>query len=267
LLVNINGDYHELPLDDLNECNVISSFDRRGEHVYCGNGKGKISVFRSSTRELVTSFRVTNGSASNSAVKQIEFASRGTSFLIRTGDRIIRIYNTGSNGEPCGDAEPVHKLQDLVNRTLWKRCCFSGDGEYICAGASRQHSLYIWEKNGGQLVKILHGTKGKMLLDIAWHPIKALLASVSCGIVSLWSKSKTENLTAYAPNFKELDENVQYEERESEYDQEDEDKSLPPSENEEEEVDVDVTNNVSTHPLDSRLDFKHFVVFGKLNSI
>lgn len=42
LLVDLNGNYYELPLDDPNEPNVISSFDRRGEHVYCGNGKGKV---------------------------------------------------------------------------------------------------------------------------------------------------------------------------------------------------------------------------------
>ena len=64
------------------------------------------------------------------------------------------------------DLEADHKLQDLVNKTMWKKCCFSGDGEYVCAGSARQHALNIWEKSTGTLMKILHGHKGETLLDV-----------------------------------------------------------------------------------------------------
>lgn len=117
---------------------------------------------------MKASYKITQGTASNTAVKSIEFARRGSCFLVNTSDRVIRVYDSteilacGKDGEP----EPIQKLQDLVNKTMWKKCCFSGDGEYVCAGSARQHALYVWEKSIGNLVKILHGTKGELLLDV-----------------------------------------------------------------------------------------------------
>ncbi|XP_038551611.1 retinoblastoma-binding protein 5 isoform X7 [Micropterus salmoides] len=233
-----------LPVDDDSDLNVVAAFDRRGEYIYTGNAKGKILVLNTNTQELVASFRVTTGTSNTTAIKSIEFARKGSCFLINTADRIIRVYDgreiltCGRDGEP----EPMQKLQDLVNRTPWKRCCFSGDGEYIVAGSARQHALYIWEKSIGNLVKILHGTRGELLLDVAWHPVRPIIASISSGVVSIWAQNQVENWSAFAPDFKELDENVEYEERESEFDIEDEDKSEPEQTGadaaEDEEVDV-----------------------------
>ena len=73
---------------------------------------------------------------------------------------------------------------------MWKKCCFSGDGEYVCAGSARQHDLYIWERSVGTLVKILQGTKGELLLDVVWHPVRPIVTSISAGVVSVWAQNQ-----------------------------------------------------------------------------
>lgn len=75
-------------------------------------------------------------------------------------------------------------------------------------------------------MKMLTGPKGESLLDLLWHPVRATILSVSNGVVNIWMHKQKELWSAYAPNFKELDENEEYEERESEFDIEDEDKSV-----------------------------------------
>ncbi|KAK2167380.1 hypothetical protein NP493_1276g00021 [Ridgeia piscesae] len=245
VLMTIDGQHQQVPLDEENDVNVVASFDRRGRNIYTGNSKGTMLVFDTETMTVVASFKVTTGTSNTTAIKSVEFARRGDCFLVNSADRVIRVYESGEvlacgkNGEP----EPIQKLQDLVNKSLWKKCCFSGDGEYVAAGSARQHSLYIWEKSIGNLVKILHGTKGEMLLDLVWHPVRPIIASISNGIVSVWAQNQVENWSAFAPDFKELDENVEYEEHESEFDIEDEDKEVEETKcPEEEDVEVDVTS-------------------------
>lgn len=203
----------------------------------------------------MSSVRIQAGSTP-AAIREIEFAPRNKHyFLINSSDRIIRLYRcedaikAGRNGT----CEEVNRFQDLVNKTMWKRCCFSGDPEasHVCGGSSKTHSLYIWETSAGTIKKMLHGKKGETLNDFQWHPLRPTIASISNGVVSIWTKVQSENWSAFAPYFEELEENREYDERESEFDLEDEDKPTPQKAPE----DVDDNEEIDVVGLKSENDF------------
>lgn len=232
-------DYRVLPIDhESGDVNIVASFDRRGDYIYTGNAKGRIIIVKCPKSlkdkvelEIVSSFRIHTTGATPAAVREIEFGARNkTHFLINSSDRIIRLYscNNALNAGVNGICDEVRRFQDLVNKTMWRRCCLSGDaaGSHVCGGSARQHALYIWDTDNGTIKKMLQGTKGELLLDVQWHPIRPIVASISSGYISIWARPQIENWSAFAPDFKELEENMEYDERESEFDLEDED-NLP----------------------------------------
>lgn len=236
------ADHEILPTEQEDiDRNIVSTFDRRGQYIYSGNSKGRLVITKCPTYntneakpgvrqklEIVSSFRIQTNSSSPATIREIEFGTRNkTTFLVNSSDRTIRLYDCYSalGAGINGSCEELRKFQDLVNKTMWRRCCFSGDtrGAYVCGGSARQHALYIWETENGTIKKMLQGTKGELLLDVQWHPLRPIVASISSGLISIWARPQIENWSAFAPDFRELEENMEYDERESEFDLEDED--------------------------------------------
>lgn len=245
-----------------NDNNIIGSFDKRGQYIYTGNAKGKLTVIRcpktisiGMTPEIVSSFRIQASGSTPAAIREIEFGARNkTHFLVNSSDRTIRLFNCNSvlKAGINGTCEEVRKFQDLVNKTMWRRCCFSGDvrASHVCGGSARQHALYIWETENGTIKKMLQGTKGELLLDVQWHPLRPIVASISSGLISIWARPQIENWSAFAPDFQELEENMEYDERESEFDLEDEDNHRNSSKN----LDVEDSENVDVTEVRNEVD-------------
>jgi COMPASS component SWD1 len=67
-------------------------------------------------------------------------------------------------------------------------------------------------------MRTLEGPK-ESVRDMAWHPTRPIVVSVAQnGVIYLWAKEYQENWSAFAPDFKELQENDEYDEREDEFD-------------------------------------------------
>lgn len=245
---------------------AAASFNKRGDLIYVGNSKGDILIIDTETRKVKAVFQVPG----NGLIRQLVFSNCGKYLLSNSGDRTIRVFENCLPQDKAaraledlvnasGDSAVTENIklvgsqclklskefQDAVNRLPWKAACFSGDSEWVVgAPASKgEHKICIWDRSG-QLVKILEGPK-EGLTDLSWHPTRPVVVSVAMpGVIYIWAKDYTENWSAFAPDFKELEENEEYIEREDEFDM------MPDTEkvkiahvDEDEEVDIMTTEN------------------------
>ncbi|CCF56084.1 hypothetical protein KAFR_0A06490 [Kazachstania africana CBS 2517] len=194
-----------------------------GTIIITGTSKGFINFYRlehpNRTIKLIYSMKI-----SNSNIKHIIVSSNGDRMAINSSDRTIRQYNLFLTDEVTMELE--HKYQDVINKLQWNCIFFSGNsGDYLVASThgSSTHELYLWETNTGTLVRVLEGTEEE-LMDIDWNFHTMTIASngFETGNIYCWSIVIPPKWSALAPDFEEVDENVDYVEKENEFDDDDE---------------------------------------------
>jgi COMPASS component SWD1 len=191
----------------------VAIFTTRGDQIVTGNRKGVVLVLDTKSLQVIRTVTV----SSHSAIKSIALSHTGKRILLNCADKRIRMYALDR------DWALEREFFDAINRFQWRCCCFSPHDDYIVGGSAHKssHKLYLWNSSGN-LIKILEHEKSGVL-STAWHPHRVLLASASAaGPVLLWSAVQQERWSAYAPKFTELEENVEYVEREDEFDIQDE---------------------------------------------
>ncbi|KAF8458047.1 WD40-repeat-containing domain protein [Terfezia claveryi] len=218
----------KLAAQDSKQLTTATVFTANGAYIIAGTNKGWINIISTSTREVLSSTRLTNG-----CITYIRLTMSGRDMVVNANDRILRtlhvppvLCHPHNSTPPTNisvsdlELEVEHKFSDVVNRLLWNHCAFSSTGDHLLASTYKNHDIYIWERSLGTLVKILEGPKEELGV-VEWHPTpRPLVAAVGLetGLVFVWAKEADQRWSALAPDFEEVEENVEYIEREDEFD-------------------------------------------------
>lgn len=206
---------------DAKQSTCVTIFTAFGNHIVAGTSKGWINIIETQSCSTIHSTRLCNA-----VVILIRLASNGRDLLINSSDRVIRTILMPDLSQLGIDLEPAniklqveHKFQDVVNRLSWNHVTFSSTGEFVSASTFMNSDIYVWERSHGSLVKILEGPREELGV-IEWHPSRPMV--VACGLESgciyTWSIVTPQKWSALAPDFGEVEENVEYVEREDEFD-------------------------------------------------
>ncbi|GAB1194791.1 WD40-repeat-containing domain protein [Aspergillus pseudonomiae] len=206
---------------DAKHSTCVTIFTALGNHIIAGTSKGWINIIETQTCATIHSTRLCNG-----VVILLRLASNGRDLLVNSSDRVIRTILMPDLSQLGIDLEPAniklqveHKFQDVVNRLSWNHVTFSSTSEFVTASTFMNPDIYVWERSHGSLVKILEGPREELGV-VEWHPSRPMV--VACGLESgciyTWSIVTPQKWSALAPDFGEVEENVEYVEREDEFD-------------------------------------------------
>jgi COMPASS component SWD1 len=215
-----DSDLEKQAAQDAKQTTTVTKFSPSGEYIFSGTNKGWLNIIDARTRATLSSYRI-----SSSMIILIRFTNSGRDLVVNSSDRIIRTFRLPDFGAPGFDFDTFHldtplRFQDLVNKLSWNYVCFSPSGEHVVASPYMNHSIYIWDRDSdrGSLVKILEAPDEISVVE--WHPHKPCLAAVGLdeGRIYVWSTVTPQRWSALAPDFVEVEENVEYVEREDEFD-------------------------------------------------
>lgn len=205
--------------EDAKQMTTSAIWTASGDHIIAGTNKGKLNIIDTKTLEIIYSEKICQG-----VITTMRITSSGRDLLVNSQDRIIRTFRIPNLSVEDLDLDTIqipleHKFQDVVNKLSWNHVTFSATGEYVAASTYNNHELYVWERNHGSLVCMLKDPKEEQGV-IEWHPSRALLAAcgLETGRIYIWSVISPQKWSALAPDFAEVEENVEYVEREDEFD-------------------------------------------------
>lgn len=234
-----------------------------GKYVIVGTSKGWVQIVDVESACVVKEDKICGSNVKGvCVVEKNEFFNNVPvqRLIVNASDRILRQYDINHWYD---DVEQVdqwkfeieHRYQNAVNRIQWNTVKFSPTGEYVCAstqgGSGASHDVYIWETTMGSLVQILEGAPEE-LIDVDWG-VRSTNGNLCCiaangmdsGTIYMWGVRTTQKWSALAPDFEEIEQNIDYVEMEDEFDMNE---------------DNDLSNAVNNGDIDEEYKFEVDVV-------
>ncbi|CCD27076.1 COMPASS subunit protein SWD1 NDAI_0J01840 [Naumovozyma dairenensis CBS 421] len=196
--------------------------------IITGTSKGWLSLLKIDNHQMdnnaFTFSSLYSTKIVNSNIKDIIISQNGDRLAVNSSDRTIRQYAVQMSEDlKFVTVDLEHRYQDVINKLQWNCIFFSnGSAEYLVASThgSSTRELYLWETGSGTLVRVLEGAEEE-LMDINWNFYNMCIASngFESGYVYIWSIVIPPKWSALAPDFEEIEENIEYQEKEDEFDQ------------------------------------------------
>ncbi|KAL8831073.1 MAG: hypothetical protein Q9170_005453 [Blastenia crenularia] len=206
-------------LQDAKQSTCVTIFTAQGDHIIAGTNKGWLNVIEISSCETLHSTRLCSG-----IIILLRLTASGRNMVSNASDRVIRTIPIPDFAQPGLDIDNIkleieHRFQDVINRLSWNHVAFSATGDYVAASTLMNHDIYVWERGKGSLEMILEDP-GEELGVVEWHPHRPFVAAcgLETGRIHFWTIITPQRWSALAPDFAEVEENVEYVEREDEFD-------------------------------------------------
>jgi COMPASS component SWD1 len=218
------------------------AFIPTGGFFLTGTNTGWLNVHSADTGDMLASVQLTNA-----MLKMLRLTSSGKHMIVMAEEKVIRQYEMPDFSAKDFEfqtfhLEPEGTILDAVNKTQpYNHATCSNTGEYVITTEknSKSTSVYARGANGLTLLSLLDPPEQINFLE--WHPHRACVCAiaVSDGRIYVYSYLTPQKWSALAPDFVEVEENIEYTEEEDEFD-------IPPPEElhqrrldlEDEDVDV-----------------------------
>lgn len=211
---------------------AVGTWSPRGAYILSGSGCSFLALWDARggvrpSKEPSTGLQLPGGKVLALSIDRSERTA-----LVSTGDGAVRMVAVSVPGAGPGGEFTLQLMREFrvggSERITFRRVALSHDREWVAglAESKEDHRVFVFSAPTGRLERLLATDDKVGAGDMAWHPTCNMLATTTLviankpdsGKVFFFSPVLYDHWSNFAPDFRELQGNEEYEEGEDEFD-------------------------------------------------